>query len=96
MKAMDPQSARCLQDIPNVGPAIEADLLRLGIRLPSDLSGQDAFRLYRHLCDLDGSRHDPCVIDVFLAAIHFMETGEARPWHAFSAERKRSGLQDGP
>ena len=89
MKATEPRSARRLQDIPNVGPAIEADLLRLGIRLPSELPGQDAFKLYHRLCDLDGSRHDPCVIDVFLAAIHFMETGEARPWHAFTGSRKQ-------
>jgi len=89
MKATDPRSARCLQDIPNVGPATESDLQRLGIRQPSDLAGQDAFKLYRRLCNLDDSRHDPCVIDVFMAAIHFMETGETLPWHDFSAERKR-------
>ncbi len=89
MKARTPESATRLQQIPNVGPATEADLLRLGIDCPAKLVGQDAVDLYRRLCELDGQGHDPCVIDVFLAAIHFMETGESRPWHAFTDERRK-------
>ncbi len=88
MKAADPQSARHLQDIPNVGPATEADLRLLGLSEPAHLIGQDADALYQRLCRLTGQRHDPCVIDVFRAAIHFMETGESRKWHEFSADRK--------
>ncbi len=89
MKARTPETATRLQQAPNIGPATEADLLRLGIDTPDRLIGQDAVDLYRRLCELDRQGHDPCVIDVFLAAIHFMETGESRPWHAFSDERRK-------
>jgi hypothetical protein len=95
MKARDPRSARNLREIPNVGPATEQDLLRLGIDHPGALIGQDGHGLYRKLCELDGKRHDPCVIDLFLSIIHFMETGEARPWHAFTAGRRKKWLKPG-
>ncbi|WP_374352886.1 helix-hairpin-helix domain-containing protein [Chitinimonas sp.] len=78
-----------LRAIPNIGPAGEADLRLLGIDTPAQLKGRDAMQLYAALCEASGQRHDPCVIDVFMAAIHFVETGEARPWWAFTAQRKR-------
>jgi Pathogenicity locus len=31
---------------------------------------------------------DPCVYDVFAAAIHQARTGEAKNWWAFTGERK--------
>lgn len=76
---------RRLTDLPNIGPASAADLLRLGIRTPADLAGRDPYAL----CALDGTRHDPCVIDVLIAAIRFMEGDAARPWWVYTAERKR-------
>jgi hypothetical protein len=77
-----------LRSIPNVGPAIEKDLRLLGIEEPSDLTGRDGFAMYEELCVRTGERHDPCVIDVFLAAVHYAETGEARTWWSFTPERK--------
>jgi hypothetical protein len=79
-----------LEQLPNVGPAFAADLRLIGIRRPSELVGQDAFTLHAHLCRLTQVQHDPCVIDQFLSAIHFMEGGEAKPWWAFTAERKKA------
>jgi hypothetical protein len=84
-----PTSADDLQAIPNVGPATAADLRRLGLTSPAMLKGCDAFELHARLCDLDGVRHDPCVIDVFMAAIHYVETGEARRWWEFTPLRKQ-------
>ncbi len=78
-----------LEDVPNVGPSIAADFRRLGISRPSDLAGKDPVRLYRALCRKTGSRQDPCVLDVFLAAVRFMDGAPARPWWAYTAERKR-------
>ena len=70
---------RTLTDLPNVGPAVAADLRRLGIDSPEQLKGRDAFALYDQLCAITGRRQDPCVIDVFLSITRFMEGDEARP-----------------
>lgn len=78
-----------LTDLPNIGPASAADLLRLGIRTPADLAGRDPYALYDALCALDGTRLDPCVVNVLIAAIRFMAGDEARPWWVYTAERKR-------
>ena len=78
-----------LEDIPNVGPATAGDFRQLGIAAPAQLRGQDAYALYDRLCTLTGVRHDPCVIDVFLAAVRFMDGKPAKPWWAYTAERKR-------
>jgi hypothetical protein len=86
--SIDPRMRR-LEDIPNVGPATAGDLRLLGITQPEALKGKDPFALYDALCDLTQQRHDPCVIDVFMAAVHYVETGEARRWWDFTAERKR-------
>ncbi len=72
----------------NVGPAMERDLLRLGIHAPGDLAGGDPVELYERLCALDGTRHDPCVLDVFTSAVAQANGDPARPWWEFSRERK--------
>ncbi|HEY5196481.1 MAG TPA: helix-hairpin-helix domain-containing protein [Solirubrobacteraceae bacterium] len=77
-----------LKSMPNVGPAIAAKLERLGIARPEDLRGRDADELFEELCVLDGRRHDPCLLDTFVAAVAFASGGPARPWWEFSRERK--------
>lgn len=84
----DPSTASTLEQLPNIGPAMAADLCLIGITRPEQLTGKDAFDLYKQLNRITGQHHDPCVIDIFLSAIHFMEKGEARPWWNFTAERK--------
>jgi len=81
-----------LQKIPNVGPAVADDLLRLGIRSLEELALQDPDEMYRRLCDLDGKRHDPCVRDVFAAVTEFARVGEAKPWWEYSRLRKNAEL----
>jgi Pathogenicity locus len=78
-----------LEDIPNVGPAIATDLRRLGVTAPGDLPGRDPYALYDELCRVTGERHDPCVLDVFIAAVRYMAGGPRRPWWKYTAERKR-------
>ena len=78
-----------LEDIPNVGPAVAADLRRLGITAPADLLGRDPYALYEGLCERTGQRHDPCLLDAFIAAVRFMAGGPKKPWWAYTAERKR-------
>jgi hypothetical protein len=87
-KANDAASARVLTELPNVGPATVGDFRALGIHAPEDLRGRDPFELYRRLCALTGVRHDPCVIDVFISAVRFMEGAPARPWWHYTSERK--------
>ena len=79
-----------LEDIPYVGKAIAEDLRYLGIDKPGDLSGKDPYRLYDTLCQRTGVRHDPCLLDTFIAAVRYVEGGPRLPWWAFTAERKRA------
>lgn len=78
-----------LTDIPNVGPATARDFGVLDILTPAALAGRDAFMLYDELCERTGVRHDPCVIDVFMAAIRYVEGAPKRPWWHYTPERKR-------
>jgi hypothetical protein len=78
-----------LEDIPNVGPTIAGDLRQLGIKTPDDLLGRDPYAMYDELCRITGQRHDPCLLDTFIAAVRFMEGGPKKPWWAYTTERKR-------
>ncbi len=44
-----------LEQLPNIGPALAADLRLIGIRTPRDLRGRDPFVLYQQLCAATGS-----------------------------------------
>jgi hypothetical protein len=88
MKNPDRTRLNRLEDLPNIGKAMAADLRLLGIEHPRQLIGRDPFELYQALQETTGHRHDPCVLDVFMAAVDFMEGGESRPWWSFTAERK--------
>ncbi len=83
-------AAECevLEQLPNIGPALAADLRLIGIRHPADLRGKDAFVLYQKLCAATGQRQDPCVLDTFMAATDFMRGAAAAPWWAYTAQRK--------
>ncbi len=88
MKIKDREKILRLEDLPNVGKAI-ADRLRLtGINRPEQLAGKDPFDLYDQLCAITGERQDLCVLDTFMATIHFIEGGDPLPWWLFTDERK--------
>ena len=78
-----------LEDIPNVGPAIAAYLRQLRITSPGELAGRDPYAMYDDLCRLTGQRHDPCLLDTFIAAVRFMAGEPKKPWWEYTAERKR-------
>jgi response regulator RpfG family c-di-GMP phosphodiesterase len=88
-KASHATAVRLFTDIPNVGKAMARDFAQLGFSRPYELAGQDAHALYQRLCALTRSRQDPCVLDTFLAVVDFMDGGAAKPWWAFTEERKR-------
>jgi hypothetical protein len=79
-----------LEQLPNVGPAVAADFKLLGVVVPRDLVGRDPYALHDELCRLTKKRHDPCLLDTFIAAVRFMGGEPARPWWAYTAERKRA------
>lgn len=77
-----------LMSIPNIGPAVARKLGRLGIAGLEDLRDRDPNELFERLCGLDGLRHDPCLLDTFVAAVSYANGDDARPWWEFSRERK--------
>lgn len=79
-----------LEDIPNIGVSLAADLRLLGLHEPADLPGQNPYAMYDALCDRTGTRHDPCVIDAFIAAVRYMEGDPKKPWWKYTPERKRT------
>jgi hypothetical protein len=78
-----------LTDLPNIGPSIAGDLQLIGINAPAQLTGQDPIKLYRQLCKQTNIVHDPCILDVFISIVRFMDGEAPQPWWHYTAERKR-------
>jgi hypothetical protein len=87
-KALSADECLSLEQLPNVGPALAADLRLIGIRIPAQLRGRDPFVLYQSLCAATGRRQDPCVLDTFMAATDFMRGAAPSPWWHYTAQRK--------
>lgn len=92
---IDRNRVAVLTDLPNVGEACAKDLRLIGIHKPSQLEGKCPFEMYEVLCEKTSSRHDPCVIDVFMSVTRFMAGEEPRPWWAYTDERMLSLKQKG-
>ena len=88
-KAASAADCQRLEQLPNIGPAMAADLRALGIQHPTELAQRDAFALYQSLCRLSGKRQDPCVLDTFMAATDFMRGAAPAPWWAYTARRRQ-------
>ncbi len=82
------ETTKKLTDLPNIGSSLAKDLHVIGIETPEALRGQDPFALYQQLCEQTGSRHDPCVLDVFMSITDFMNGNEAKVWWEYTTERK--------
>ena len=87
-KAACADECRTLEQLPNIGPALATSLRLIGIREPRELRGKDAFVLYQRLCAATNQRHDPCVLDTFMAATDFMSGAPAAPWWKYTPQRK--------
>lgn len=88
-KAASAAECEALEQLPNIGPSLAADLRSIGIASPRELVSRDALGLYRALCERSGKRQDPCVLDTFLAITDFMRGAPAAPWWAYTAERRQ-------
>ena len=78
-----------LEQLPNIGPAMAADLRSIGVSAPQQLKNKDPYELYQELCRETRQHHDPCVLDVFISAVRFMRGAPERPWWAYTQERKK-------
>ncbi len=88
-KARTAAECEAFEQLPNVGPALAADLRLLGVEHPQALAALEPFALYQALCARTGRRHDPCVLDSFMAITDFMRGAAAAPWWAYTVQRKR-------
>ena len=93
-KATHCDHCHALEQIPNIGPAAAEDLRLLGIEKPLDLRDRDPFEMYQQLCTVTETKHDPCVLDTFIAAVDFMSGAPAAPWWRYTAERKAQLAQN--
>lgn len=93
MKNPNRKTVSRLDELPNIGRAMATKLQLIGIDRPQQLIGQDAVERYDRLCRVSGQPHDPCVIDVFLSVIDFMQGGEPSPWWTFTQVRKNRTLR---
>jgi nucleotidyltransferase/DNA polymerase involved in DNA repair len=78
-----------LLNLMNVGKATCQDLQLLGIRSTAELAKACPDELYARLQTTTNQPHDPCVWDVFAAAIHEARTGEKKPWWEWTKIRKK-------
>jgi hypothetical protein len=85
---------RKFRDLVSVGPKIAADFEMLGVHSVPQLARQDPARMYEKLCGLTGQRQDPCVLDVFHAAVAQARDprlpAEQCQWWYWSRRRKAS------
>lgn len=58
-----------------VGEVVAADLRSIDIHKPEELAGKDPFAMYQQLSKVMGVRHDPCMLDVLICAVRFVEGG---------------------
>lgn len=83
---------RRLRDLAGIGKAFLADFELLGIRNVDQLKKQDGRRLYDRLCDITGTRQDPCVEDTLVCAVAQARDpnlpAEQRQWWYWSRVRK--------
>ena len=83
------EKVKKLTDLPNVGPSLADDLRSIEIDAPEKLKGKDPYELYKRLCEVTGSRQDPCVLDVFMSVTDFMNGNEPKVWWDYTDERKK-------
>jgi hypothetical protein len=90
--AMSPARRRQHSDLlvlANVGPAVARHLGKAGVTRVDQLAGRDPVEVYEEICETDGRRHDPCLLDAVMSAVDQAGGAPGRPWWHYTAERKR-------
>jgi len=60
----------------------------MGVLNPEQLSEHEPLETSQALVPVMGHRHDLCVLYAWMAAAHFLESGEALSWWKFTARGK--------
>lgn len=79
-----------LEDLPNIGKTIAGYLRLIGIQTPDQLKGQDPYQMFERLAQVSGRSFDPCLLDVFISAVRFVDGGPPCPWWHYTTERKQT------
>lgn len=79
---------RQLTELVNVGNSVAEDLHRIGVMRAQQLIGRDPWKLYCEICTHDKVLHDPCLIDVLISVVDYMNGGKPQKWWKFTARRK--------
>jgi pathogenicity locus Cdd1 protein len=86
------KATRQLAELISIGPAMLRDFQVLGIRSVAQLAKQNPQRMYARLNRVTGERQDPCVLDVFCAAVAQARNprlaAEKCHWWYWSKQRK--------
>ncbi len=85
-----------LEDLPNIGKRIAADLRSIGISTADELKRKRPIAVFHQLEPVMGPRHDPCVLYTLLSVKHYFDTGEKRPWWEFTSEGKTALQANSP
>jgi len=87
------ETPRQLADLISVGPAMLRDFAMLGVKNVAQLAKQNPQRMYARLGQRTGQRQDPCVLDVFCAAVAQAQNprlaAEQCQWWWWSRQRKK-------
>jgi Pathogenicity locus len=78
-----------LEDLPNIGKSIAADLRSIGILQAAQLADREPLVVFQQLAEVMGHRHDPCVLYTLISVQHYLQGAEARPWWHYTAEGKQ-------
>jgi Pathogenicity locus. len=83
---------RELHTLISVGPAMLRDFELLQVHNVAQLARRSPQRMYAELCRISGERQDPCVLDVFSAAVaqarNPLLPAEQCQWWYWSRKRK--------
>ncbi|GAA1604533.1 hypothetical protein GCM10009804_71020 [Kribbella hippodromi] len=88
---MGTKNSSDLTDLMNVGPAVARRLARAEVTEVRQLVGRDPVELYETICERDGQRHDPCLLDTIMSAVDQANGNPGRPWWSYTPERKELG-----
>ncbi len=78
-----------LEDLPNIGKSIAADLRSIGILQPKQLAHREPLAVFQQLAKVMDHRHDPCVLYTLIAVQHYLQGAESQPWWHYTAEGKK-------
>jgi hypothetical protein len=83
---------RKLSDLRGIGRKMLEDFGRLGISSVRQLRARDASQMYARMCEISGTRQDPCVLDTYRCAVEQARNPrlpeEQRNWWYWSRLRK--------